>query len=55
MGLEWMVKEVAVMMKWFHDEGYAADIPVLTKDYPDLMQLRAYLGNVSDFKMKDQT
>jgi len=47
-----MVKEVNIMMKWFHDEGYGVDISALRKEHPDLMDLGAYLEKDSGFEMK---
>lgn len=48
----WMVKEVSVMMKWFYDEGYKADISALRKEYPGLMDFGDYLEKKSGYKMK---
>jgi hypothetical protein len=51
-GLMWMAKEVSLMMKWFYDEGYDADIKMLRKEHPGLMDFGAYLETRSGFKMK---
>ncbi|KAF2098576.1 NAD(P)-binding protein [Rhizodiscina lignyota] len=50
--LLWMVKEVNIMMKWFHDEGYGVDIPALRKEYPGLMDFGSYLEKRSGFEIK---
>jgi hypothetical protein len=50
--LLWLVKEVRIMMQWFHDEGYGADIAALRREHPGLRDFGAYLEESSGFEMK---
>ncbi|KAF7592529.1 hypothetical protein BBP40_012753 [Aspergillus hancockii] len=43
------VKELGVMFKWFHDEGYGADIPALRKFNPALKDFGRWLETDSQF------
>lgn len=47
-----VVNEVSVMMKWFHDEGYRADIPRLREQHPGLMTFGDYFVQKSGFPMQ---
>lgn len=40
---EMMGEEFTVMLRWFNDVGYEADIPALRKEYPDLSTFEQYL------------
>lgn len=44
------VKELGVMFKWFSEEGYGADIPVLKKINPNLKDFGTWLETESGFK-----
>ncbi|RAK74681.1 NAD(P)-binding protein [Aspergillus fijiensis CBS 313.89] len=43
------VKELGVMFKWFHNEGYGADIEALRKLNPDLKDFGTWLETESGF------
>jgi uncharacterized protein YbjT (DUF2867 family) len=45
-----MVKELGVMFQWFRDQGYAADIPALKKQNPELKNFDAWLKEESRFE-----
>lgn len=51
-GLLWMVTDVRLMFKWFHDEGYGVDIQALRREHPALMDFGTYLDKKSGFTMK---
>lgn len=44
------VKELGLMFKWFHDEGYGADIAELRKMKPELKDFAKWLAEDSQFK-----
>ncbi|OJJ95116.1 hypothetical protein ASPACDRAFT_1883731 [Aspergillus aculeatus ATCC 16872] len=44
------VKELGVMFKWFHDEGYGAEINALRKLNPDLKDFGTWLETESGFR-----
>lgn len=46
------VKELGVMFKWFHDEGYGADIPALKKLDPGLKTFGDWLKEDSQFETR---
>ncbi|KAJ5490603.1 Peptidase C12 ubiquitin carboxyl-terminal hydrolase 1 [Penicillium expansum] len=46
------VKELGVMFKWFHDEGYGADIPTLKKLNPGLKAFGDWLKEDSKFETR---
>ncbi|CAG8885722.1 unnamed protein product [Penicillium egyptiacum] len=46
------VKEFGVMFKWFHDEGYGADIPALKKLNPGLKTFGDWLKEDSQFETR---
>jgi len=48
--IAWAVKEVGSMLKWFGREGYAADIPMLRRMYPGLLDFAGYLEKESAFE-----
>ncbi|KAL1845972.1 hypothetical protein Plec18167_009074 [Paecilomyces lecythidis] len=43
------MKDMGYMFKWFHDEGYKADIPQLRKTYPELKDFESWLEKESEF------
>ncbi|KAJ5951468.1 NmrA-like family protein [Penicillium vulpinum] len=47
------VKELDVMFKWFHDEGYDADIPALRKLNPELKTFGDWLKEESKFETRE--
>lgn len=51
-GVLWMVKEMGLMFKWFHDEGYGANIAELKKTHPGLLDFPTWLEKKSGFKTK---
>jgi uncharacterized protein YbjT (DUF2867 family) len=46
----WMVKDLALMFKYFKEEGYATDIPALKAAYPALLSWEEFLETASDWK-----
>lgn len=50
--LLWAVKEMGVMMKWFYDEGYGANISELKKEHPELLDFAGWLEKKSGFQTK---
>ncbi|KAL7622411.1 hypothetical protein AAE478_007916 [Parahypoxylon ruwenzoriense] len=48
--INWMVKELGYMFRWFRNVGYAADIPALRKINPDLKDFKTWLDTESQFK-----
>ncbi|KAJ6083719.1 hypothetical protein N7467_007854 [Penicillium canescens] len=46
------VKEIGVMFKWFHDEGYGADIPALKDLNPGLKDFGTWLKTESQFETR---
>ncbi|RAL14767.1 nucleoside-diphosphate-sugar epimerase family protein [Aspergillus homomorphus CBS 101889] len=46
------MKDMGYMFKWFHDEGYKADIPELKRLHPNLKDFGTWLETESEFKMK---
>ncbi|KAJ9669633.1 hypothetical protein H2201_000016 [Coniosporium apollinis] len=51
-GMLWAVKEMGLMMKWFYEEGYGANIQELKKTHPDLLDFGAWLETQSGFHTK---
>ncbi|KAJ5159469.1 uncharacterized protein N7482_006473 [Penicillium canariense] len=45
-----MVKDMGYMLKWFHDEGYKADIEEVRKIHPGLKDFGTWLETESQFK-----
>lgn len=43
------MKDFGYMFRWFHDEGYKADIPELKKINPDLKDFETWLEKESEF------
>ncbi|WWC98231.1 hypothetical protein V866_005122 [Kwoniella sp. B9012] len=43
------VKEMGVMLDWFRDEGYKADVDELKKVNPNMLDLKTWLETKSDF------
>lgn len=50
-GFLWAVKEMGIMMKWFYDEGYGANISELKKEHPGLLDFAGWLDK-SQFETK---
>ncbi|KAI0138933.1 NAD(P)-binding protein [Hypoxylon sp. NC0597] len=50
--INWMVKELGYMFRWFRNVGYAADIPSLKKIHPELKDFRTWLDTESQFKTR---
>ncbi|KAJ5601390.1 NAD(P)-binding protein [Penicillium lagena] len=46
------VKDLGLMFKWFHDEGYKANISELRKINPELKGFGSWLENESQFTMR---
>lgn len=44
-----MVKDMGYMFKWFHDEGFGADIEQVRKIHPGLKNFGTWLETESDF------
>lgn len=49
MFVNWMVKELGTMYKWFAEEGYGADIKALKKVHPELKDFRTWLKTESSW------
>jgi hypothetical protein len=47
--LKYMVTELGVMIGWFGEEGYKADIPALKKKHPGLMDMKTWIEKESAF------
>jgi nucleoside-diphosphate-sugar epimerase len=47
-----MVKDFGSMFRWFHDEGYAADIEEVRKIHPGLKDFATWLKTESKFETK---
>ena len=47
--LKYMVTELGVMIGWFGEEGYKADIPALKKKHPGLMDMKTWIERESAF------
>lgn len=47
--LKYMVTELGVMIGWFGEEGYKADIPALKKKHPGLMDMKTWIERESNF------
>ncbi|KAK0726154.1 hypothetical protein B0H67DRAFT_551525 [Lasiosphaeris hirsuta] len=45
----WMMKDLGLMYKWFHEVGYGADIAELKKMHPNLMDFSDWLRTESQF------
>ncbi|OJJ97434.1 hypothetical protein ASPACDRAFT_1872702 [Aspergillus aculeatus ATCC 16872] len=46
------MKDMGYMFKWFHDEGYKADIPELRRMHPELKDFGTWLETESEFETK---
>lgn len=46
------MKDMGYMFKWFHDEGYGADIQKLREINPEMKKFDAWLENDSEFSKK---
>lgn len=47
---KWMLTEINIMLRWFNEEGYGADIPALKKLHPGLKSFGDWLEKESGFK-----
>ncbi|PYI31358.1 nucleoside-diphosphate-sugar epimerase family protein [Aspergillus indologenus CBS 114.80] len=47
------MKDMGYMFKWFHDEGYKADIPELRRMHPELKDFGTWLETESEFETKE--
>ncbi|KAI1410481.1 NAD(P)-binding protein [Hypoxylon sp. FL1857] len=50
--INWMVKELGYMFRWFREVGYGADIASLRKINPELKDFRTWLDKESQFKTR---
>lgn len=48
--LMWMVPDAGLMFRWFHDEGFGADIAALKRVHPGLKDVRAWLETESEWR-----
>ncbi len=48
--LMWMVADAGLMFRWFHDEGFGADIAALKRVHPGLKDVRAWLETESEWR-----
>ncbi|KAI1387924.1 NAD(P)-binding protein [Hypoxylon trugodes] len=48
--INWMVKELGYMFRWFREVGYGADIPSLKKINPDMKDFGTWIETESQFK-----
>ncbi|OJI97293.1 hypothetical protein ASPVEDRAFT_36713 [Aspergillus versicolor CBS 583.65] len=46
----WMVADAGLMFRWFHDEGFGADIAALKRVHPGLKDVRAWLETESEWR-----
>lgn len=47
--MKYMVTELGIMIDWFGEEGYAADIPALKKRHPGLLSMEEWIEKKSAF------
>ncbi|KAK6828235.1 hypothetical protein PG990_009851 [Apiospora arundinis] len=52
--LFWLSKELGSMFRWFHDEGFGADLPALRKEHPGLQSWGDWLENDSQWAAKSK-
>lgn len=50
--INWMVKDLGYMFKWFRNVGYGADIPNLRKVNPELKDFATWLEKESQFNVR---
>ncbi|KAI1768628.1 NAD(P)-binding protein [Hypoxylon sp. FL1150] len=50
--INWMVKELGYMFRWFQNVGYGADIPSLKKLNPELKDFATWLEQDSQFRTR---
>ncbi|KAJ5159238.1 uncharacterized protein N7500_008889 [Penicillium coprophilum] len=48
-----LVKELGFMFRWFHDEGFGADIPALRRLHPKLKTFEDWLKEDSQFETRE--
>ncbi|KAL4945826.1 hypothetical protein BDV06DRAFT_183878 [Aspergillus oleicola] len=46
----WFIPDMGLMFKWFHDEGFKADIQELKRVHPGLKDFRTWLETESEWK-----
>lgn len=51
--LTWAVTEMGLMIGWFKDEGYKADVEARRREYPRLLTMEKWLGERSGFMRGD--
>ncbi|KAF1981676.1 NAD(P)-binding protein [Aulographum hederae CBS 113979] len=52
--LMWGVKEVGTMVRWFGEEGYAADVGKCRRMVPGLLGVEAWVGRNGEFPPKEK-
>lgn len=52
-GLNWAVKEMSSMLKWFVSDGYGVEIENVKNVLPDLLTWEAWLEKESNWAKKD--
>ncbi|KAK8105557.1 uncharacterized protein PG998_003967 [Apiospora kogelbergensis] len=52
--LFWFSEELGSMFRWFHDEGFGADLPALRKEHPALQAWGDWLENDSQWVAKSK-
>ncbi|KAK8060104.1 hypothetical protein PG996_010034 [Apiospora saccharicola] len=52
--LFWLSAEFGSMFRWFHDEGFGADLPALRKEHPGLQSWGAWLESESEWVAKSK-
>lgn len=50
--INWMVKDLGYMFKWFRDVGYGADVPSLRKANPEMKDFATWLEKESQFRQR---
>ncbi|KAK7927372.1 nucleoside-diphosphate-sugar epimerase family protein [Apiospora marii] len=50
----WLSAEFGSMFRWFHDEGFGADLSALRKEHPGLQSWGAWLESESDWVAKSK-
>lgn len=50
----WLSTEFGSMFRWFHDEGFGAELAALRKEHPGLQSWGAWLENESEWEAKSK-
>lgn len=53
--LKYMVTEMGIMLDWFGSDGYGANISALKKEHPELLSMKEWIQEKSDFKTVSKT